>query len=50
MTTREALRGTSDEDGPPLDTDAFSSLDRGIADVAAGRVKSLSEYERERDL
>lgn len=44
------LRDAADEDGPPLDAEALASLDRGLADVAAGRVKSLAEYERERGL
>ncbi len=46
----EDLRHAADEDGPPLDSEALASLDRGLADVAAGRVKSLEEYERERGL
>ena len=46
----EDLRCASDEDGPPLDAETLASLDRGIADVAAGRVKSLEEYEHERGL
>jgi hypothetical protein len=46
----EDLRGAADEDGPPLDAQTLASLDRGIADVAAGRVKSLDEYKRERGL
>ncbi len=44
------LRDAADEDGPPLDPEALASLDRGLADVAAGRVKPLAEYERERGL
>ena len=44
------LRDAADEDGPPLDPAALASLDRGLADLAAGRVKSLAEYERERGL
>ena len=44
------LRDAGDEDGPPLDPEALSSLDRGLADLAAGRVKPLAEYERERGL
>ena len=36
--------------GPPLDDRALASLDRGLADVAAGDVKLLAEYERERGL
>ena len=46
----EDLRNAPDEDGPPLDAVGLASLDRGIADVAAGRVKPLEEYERERGL
>jgi hypothetical protein len=46
----EDLRGAADDDGPPLDAEALASLDRGIADVAAGRVKALKEYDRERGL
>lgn len=30
------------------DEDPFASIDRGLADIAAGRVKSLDEYKRER--
>jgi predicted transcriptional regulator len=44
------LRDAADEDGPPLDAEALASLDRGLADVAAGRVKPLEQYERERGL
>jgi hypothetical protein len=46
----EDLRYAADEDGPPLDSATLASLDRGIADVAAGRVKLLEEFERERGL
>lgn len=46
----EDLRHATDEDGPPLDAEALASLDRGLADVAAGRMKPLAEYERERGL
>ena len=46
----EDLRGAPDDVGQPLDAEALASLDRGIADVAAGRVKPLDEYERERGL
>lgn len=42
------LRDAADEGGPPLDPDTLASLDRGLSDLAAGRVKSLAEYERER--
>ncbi len=44
------LRNAVDEDGPPFDAETLASLDRGMADVAAGRVKSLADYERERGL
>jgi len=46
----EDLRGAADPGGPPLDEEALSSLDRGLADVAARRVKPLDEYKRERGL
>ena len=46
----EDLRGAADEDGPPLDSETLASVDRGIADIATGRAKSLDEYERERGL
>ncbi len=46
----EDLRDAADMDGPPLDTQTLASLDRGLADIAAGRVKSLDEYRRERGL
>ena len=46
----EELRGAADEDGPPLDAETLASIDRGLADVAAGRVTPLAEYERERGL
>ena len=46
----ENLRDAADEDRLALDAEALASMDRGLADVAAGRVKSLAEYERERGL
>jgi hypothetical protein len=46
----EDLRNAADTDGPPLDHEALASLDRGLADIAAGRVKPLDEYRRERGL
>lgn len=46
----EDLRDAADADGPPLDAEALASLDRGLADIAAGRVKPLEDYERERGL
>jgi hypothetical protein len=46
----EDLRDAPDDDGPSLDAETLASLDRGIADVTAGRVKSLDDYKREREL
>jgi hypothetical protein len=46
----EDLRDAADSDGEPLDDEALASPDRGLADVQAGRAKSLEEYERERGL
>jgi hypothetical protein len=46
----EDLRDATDVDGPPLDAKTLASLDRGLADIAAGRVKPLNEYKRERGL
>ena len=37
----------ADTDGPPLDEEALSSLDRGLADIAADRVISVDDFERE---
>ena len=44
------LRDAADEDGPPLDAATLESLQRGLADVAEGRIKPLDQYERERGL
>jgi hypothetical protein len=46
----EDLRDAADADGPPLDAATLASLDRGLADVVAGRVKPLDQYRRERGL
>jgi len=46
----EDLRDAPDTDGPPIDAATLASLDRGLADVAEGRVKPLDQYEREREL
>jgi predicted transcriptional regulator len=46
----EDLRNSADVGGPPLDAETLASLDRGLADIAAGRVKPLDEYKRERGL
>ena len=44
----EYLLNAADSGSPPLDEKSLASLDRGLADIAAGRVKPLEEYERER--
>ena len=61
MTTRETLHHLVDELPDTQakvariwledlrDAAACESLDRGLADVAAGRVKTLAHYERERN-
>ena len=46
----EDLRDAADAEGPPLDAETLASLDRGLADVAEGRVKPLEQYQRERGL
>lgn len=46
----EGIRDVAVADGAPLDAATLASLDRGLADVAEGRVKPLDEYERERGL
>lgn len=46
----EDLRGAADDGGLPLTGETLASLDRGMADIAAGRVKPLGEYKRERGL
>lgn len=37
----EDLRDAADDNGPPLNPATLASLDRGLADVAEGRVKPL---------
>lgn len=44
------LCNADDANGPPLDSDTLASLDRGLADIAAGRMKSLQQYKHERKL
>lgn len=44
------LKNAADEDGEPLSAEALQSLDRGLDDIQAGRVKPLEQYERERKL
>lgn len=46
----EDLRDAAGQDGPSLDAQMLDSIDCGMADVATGRTKSFSEYERERGL
>ena len=46
----EDLRDAAGSDDPPLDSEALESLDRGLADIAAERVKPLDVYKRERGL
>jgi len=46
----EDLRNATDAGGPPLDEEKLASLDRGLADIAAGRATQLDEYKRERGL
>jgi hypothetical protein len=46
----EDLSDAADPGGPPLDAEALASLDRGLADIEAERVKPLDEYKRERGL
>ncbi len=46
----EDLLSAADPGGPPLDEETLASLDRGLADIAAGRVKPLDEYKRQRGL
>lgn len=46
----EDLRDAADLDGPPLDPTTLASLDRGLGDIAEGRVKPLDQYQRERSL
>ncbi|HLN02022.1 MAG TPA: hypothetical protein VK335_22210 [Bryobacteraceae bacterium] len=42
------LRSAVEPEDESLDAETLESLDRGLADMAAGRVKSLEEYEQER--
>jgi hypothetical protein len=44
------LRDAADKGGDPPDLETLASLDRGLADMAAGRLTSLEEYERKRGL
>jgi hypothetical protein len=46
----EDLRAAAEADDEPLDPETLESLDRGLADIRAGRVKPLEQYERERGL
>lgn len=44
------LLDSADVDGPPLDEEALASLDRGLADIAANRIISLADFERQHPL
>ncbi len=44
------LRDAADPGGEPLTQEGLASLDRGLDDIKAGRVKPLEQYERERGL
>ena len=46
----EDLNDAADVDGAPLDNDDLAAVDRGLADLAEGRAKTLDQYERERRL
>ena len=43
----EDLCDPADTDGPPLDQEALASLDRGLSDIAADRVITIEDFERE---
>jgi len=43
----EDLRDPADTDSPPLDQEALTSLDRGLSDIAANRMVSLEDLDRE---
>jgi len=44
------LRDASDAGGAPLSAESLASLERGIADIAVGRVITLEEFERKNPL
>ncbi|MSV32934.1 MAG: hypothetical protein EXQ57_10495 [Bryobacterales bacterium] len=44
------LADAADSEGPSLDAATLASLDRGLADAAAGRIKPISQYERDRGM
>ena len=46
----EDLRDAADSGGEPLDSETIAAIDRGLADVEAGRFQTLDKYERERGL
>jgi len=46
----EDLRPAAEADDESLHPETLESLDRGLADIQAGRVKPLEQYERERGL
>ena len=44
------LQDAADVNGPPVDSETCASLDRGLADIKAGRVVSLEEFENKHPL
>jgi hypothetical protein len=46
----EDLRAAAEADDESLHPETLESLDRGLGDIQAGRVKPLEQYERERGL
>ncbi len=50
MTACEALHPLVDELPDEHNSGTLVSLDRGLSDVSAGRLKPLPDYERERGL
>jgi predicted transcriptional regulator len=44
------LRNAADVNGPPLDPETQASLDRGLADISAGNVVSLEEFQKKHPL
>jgi len=44
------LRDAADVNGPPLDAKTQASLDRGLADISAGRTVPLEEFQKKHPL
>lgn len=48
---QDLVRGANSEAADePLDPETLASLERGLEDIRAGRVKSLEQYEKDRGL